>query len=91
MKTTIGSIIKTSIITAFTIAAAFIWKDVITGFIEIIFPPRQALLYKFIAAVLATTFVILAIYIILKTESEVENVIKEITKNNKRKKRRKYK
>ena len=68
VKTTIESIITTSIITAFTIAAALIWKDVIIGVIELFLPTSDELLYKLVAAILATIFVIIAIYLILKTE-----------------------
>ncbi len=82
---TTSQIIQTSIITAFTIAAALIWKDVIVEFIELLVPPPTGLIYKFIAAVIATLLVVIAIYALLKTESEAEKVIKEIKKrNNKR-------
>ena len=76
--TTTSNIIQTSIVTAFTIAAALIWKDVIIEFIELIVPPPTGLIYKFIAAIIATVFVILAIYAVLKTESEAKKVFKEI-------------
>lgn len=77
-KVTISWIIKTSIITAFTIAAALIWKDVITDFINLLVQPGEELFYKFIAAVLATIFVVVAIYIILKTESETKFFIRKL-------------
>ncbi len=83
-NTTIPHIIQTSIVTAFTIAAALIWKDVIIEFIELIVPPPTGLLYKFIAAIIATVFVIVALYAVLKTESEATKVIKEIKKKNNR-------
>jgi hypothetical protein len=85
-KITIGGIIKTSIVTAFTIAAALIWKDLVTQIIERFVPPGEKLLYNFIAAILATIVVIIVIYIILKTESEVEVVFKKLKKNKKNKK-----
>jgi VanZ family protein len=75
-KVTIKSIIKTSIVTALTIATAFIWKDVIIETIELFLPPREELFYKFIAAVLSTVLVIITIYAVLKTESKAEVVIK---------------
>ena len=77
-KVTISGIVKTSIVTAFTIAAALIWKDVITGFIENIVPAGEALVYKFIAAVFATIIIVIAIFIILKTEAEARETIKRL-------------
>lgn len=77
-KITVSNIIKTSIVTAFTIAAALIWKDVIVEFIELVVPSGGTLLYKLIAAVLATGFVIVAIYAILETESEANRMIKKM-------------
>ena len=86
-RVTTGGIIKTSIITAFTIAAALIWKDVITDTIELIVPPGEEIFYKFLAAVLATALVVIAIYIILETQHEAETVIKKIKeKKNKKNK-----
>lgn len=85
-KITIGGIVKTSIVTAFTIAAALIWKDVIEEGITIFFP-QGAFFYKFLAAILSTIFVIIAIYIILKTESETQHIINEIRNMNKRKRK----
>jgi hypothetical protein len=73
----VKDVIKSSIITAFTIAAALIWKDVIVEFIAIIVPPGEELFYKFIAAVIATIFAAIAIYLIMKAESETEFVIKQ--------------
>ena len=77
-RVTIRGIVKTSIVTAFTIAAALIWKDLITEVIEMFVPPESAIFYKFISAVIATIFVIVAIYVILKTESEAEFVMKKL-------------
>lgn len=82
---TIGGIVTTSIISAFTIAAALIWKDVIDGVIKLIFPADQLLL-KFIAAILATILVVVFIYIILMAESETKIVLRRF-KLGKRKKR----
>ena len=71
-------VINSSLITAFTIAAALIWKDVITELIELLIPNNGQLFSQLIAAILATIFVIGAIYIILKTEDEAESVVKKI-------------
>lgn len=79
-KTTISGIVNTSIITAFTIAAALIWKDVIMAVIEVFVPPNQKLLYQFLAALIATLLVVIAIILILKTEQEVEVLEKRFGK-----------
>lgn len=82
-RVTISWIVNTSIITAFSIAAALIWKDVIVDFINIIVPPREQLFYKFLAAVIATLIVIIAIYFILRAESKAERIFRFIKKRNK--------
>ncbi|MBT3323518.1 hypothetical protein HN681_01635 [archaeon] len=69
-------IIKTSIVTAFTLVAAFIWRDVIIDAIDLFFP-TSAIYYEFLAAIIVTIFVIIAIYITLKTESEAEYLLKK--------------
>ncbi len=79
-KETVESIIKSSIVMAFSIAAALIWKDVIMDLIEIFVPAREEIFYKLLAAVLATILVIIAIYIFLKTESEAEIIMKSLNK-----------
>lgn len=84
---TIGGIIQTSIVTAFTIAAALIWKDVIEGTLKKLFPTGDLLIYQFLVAVLATIIVVIAIYLTLKAEAETEGVMKK-WKKRKLKKRR---
>ena len=79
-KILIRRVIETSVITAFTIATAFIWKDVIIDFIKLFVPPGEEIYYKFLTAVIATFILIIAIYIVLKTEAETEVVIKKIKK-----------
>ena len=74
---TITNIIKTSIVTAFTIAAALIWRDVIIEIIELFVPPREEIFYKLLVAVIATVLVVIAIYVVLKTESEAEVVVRK--------------
>lgn len=81
-KTTIQDVIQTAIVSAFTIATALIWKDVIIEIIELLVPSGKALIYKIIAAVLATLLVVAGIYAALKTESEAEVVIEKIKKGN---------
>lgn len=76
-KVTIGGIVKTSIVTAFTIAAALIWKDLFTAAIEL-FYPQDVLFYQFVGALIATVFVIAAIFVTLRTEQEAETIVNSI-------------
>ena len=76
-KVTVSGIIKTSIVTAFTIATALIWKEVITDTIHVFFPGEE-LLYKFITAIIATIIIIIVIYTILSAEKESEVIFKKI-------------
>jgi hypothetical protein len=72
-KIRIADIIKTSIVTAFTIATALIWKDVIIDGIKIFVPQGDVFFYKLVAAIIATLIIIVAIYVWLRTESSAEN------------------
>lgn len=87
-KITIGGIIKTSVVTGFTIATALIWKEVVIDAIHAFFPPQDVLLYEFLVAIIATVLIVLFIYLVLKAEDETEIVIKRLRKSNKRKKKK---
>ena len=67
-KIKVNDIVERAIIPAFTIATAFIWKDVILDFIKEIVPQNNLLLYKFFTAILSTLIIMVIIYFILKTE-----------------------
>jgi cytochrome b subunit of formate dehydrogenase len=84
--TTIRGIIKTSIVTAFTITAALIWKEVFSETIHLFFP-QSTLFYEFLGAVIITIFVIIAIYITLKTEHEAGVILEGIKRMNKNKRK----
>lgn len=75
MKPGVKEIIQSSLVMAFTIAAALIWKDVITEVIETFVPAGDELLFKVFGAIFATILVILGIYLTVKTESGAEEVI----------------
>ncbi len=79
MDDTIKTTINASLISAFTIAAALIWKDVITDFIHILVPQQDELFFKFIAAVLASLVVVIGIYMLINTEKEAEIVVNHFT------------
>ena len=74
----VHGIVKNNIVTAFTIAAALIWVDFLKGVLALITSPAEALLGSFIAAVIATIFVIIAIYALLKTDEEAESLFKKL-------------
>jgi len=76
-KITIGGIIKTSIVTAFTIATALIWKDVIVDIITMFVPAEEQLFYKILVAVIATVIMVAVIYLILEAQKETEVVWKK--------------
>lgn len=78
---TVGYVIKTSLVSGFTIAAALIWKDVLVEAIDVLFP-AEALLYKFVTAIIATILIVLLIFSILKTEYEAEHIIAQMRKMN---------
>ncbi len=72
--------IITSLTTAFIIVAALIWKDVIIEFIALIFPANE-LMYKILTAIIATIFVAIMIYILIKAEEiKLEKVAKQVKK-----------
>jgi len=78
MHPTVSGIVKTSIVTAFTLATALIWKDVIVEAIELFVPQSNALIYKLLAAIFSTVLVVIAIYIILNTEYRAEEAFKRL-------------
>ncbi len=86
-KVTIGGIIKTSIVMAFTIAAALIWKDVIMEIITKFVPVEEQLFYQFLIAVIATIIIVIVIYAILNTQKETE-VVWRLWKKRKNKKKK---
>lgn len=68
-------IVRSSIVTAFTIAVALIWKDVITDAIEKLIPARDELYAQFFAALAATILVIIAIKVFVRADEEVEHIL----------------
>jgi uncharacterized protein YacL len=74
-----GNVIKGALITAFSLAAALIWRDVILEFSLVFFP--NTIYYKIIAAIIATILAVIAIWIVVKTENEAEYYITKLTKN----------
>lgn len=79
--------IHTALISAFTLTAALLWGDAIIAAIKQFVPPQNLLFYEFVVAIIATLLLILAIYLIFKTESEVEHISLIIKKRRKKKKK----
>lgn len=77
---TLDHIIKTVVLSAFTIATALIWKEVITETIQLFVSPGGELFYKYLIAIISTILVITAVYLILKTENEAENILNKLMK-----------
>ena len=84
-KITFGGIIKTSIVTGFTIAVALIWKEVLVEAVAYFFPAEE-LLFKFFVAVIATIIVVFIIYFVLQAERETEIVFSKLTHKSKKRK-----
>jgi len=74
------NVIKTALISAFTIATAFIWRDVVIALIEKFVPPSDELFFKLLTAIIATFILIFAIYIFLSTESQAESFFNRFKK-----------
>lgn len=72
---TLRTVLETSIIPGFTIAAALIWKDVIVEALGTIWPHDGRLFSQVIAAVVTTVLVAIAVYVLLETEEEAEKVL----------------
>jgi type VI protein secretion system component VasK len=84
-KFKLTTIIKTSLVTAFTFATALIWKDAMLKIIENYVPAQKVVQYILVTAFLATVILISLIYIFLQTEREAEIVLQKIIKHKKKK------
>lgn len=73
-----GNLIRSSIVTAFTIAVALIWKDVFTEAVNRFIPPAEHLTAQFVSAIIATALIILALKLFLSGEEKAEKVIEEM-------------
>ena len=77
----IKSIMITSIMTALAFVVGLFWRDAISETINKIVPPGEGLIYKYIAAVIATIIVAIIGYIVVKAQNfNPEALIKKKTK-----------
>ncbi|HXV27318.1 MAG TPA: DUF5654 family protein [Candidatus Paceibacterota bacterium] len=72
------NVIRSSVVTAFTIAIALVWKDVFERAIDIWIPRGDALYTHFFAAVLVTGLVVIAIKVFVLTEEQAEEALEEL-------------
>lgn len=56
----------TLVVSAFGFVAALSWNDAIKSSIETLIPPANSVVYKFLAAIIATTIAVAATYFISK-------------------------
>lgn len=78
------NILKSSIITAFTLVVAFLWKDVIIELIELFVPKSEEIYFKFLVAIAGTILAFAGIYVMLQTEYEAELVMNKIKDKSKK-------
>ena len=65
------------IISAFGFVAALFWKDAITDLIDSFVPTGEGMTYKFVAAVLVTILAVVAIFVLVKYVTRIDDKLKE--------------
>ena len=65
------------IISAFGFVAALFWKDAITGLIDTFVPTGEGVTYKFIAAILVTVLAVVAIFVLVRYVTRIDDKLKE--------------
>ncbi len=80
-KFDIKVIFITSIVTALALVTGLFWNDAVRSAIEVIFPARDAVSAKFIAAAMVTVIVAFIIFLIYKAqEIKVDKLVREQTR-----------
>ncbi|HLD85545.1 MAG TPA: DUF5654 family protein [archaeon] len=78
------TVVFTAILSALGFVLALFWNDAIKSAIEILFPTRETVLAKLIAAVIVTVIVIFLVYVILHANRiTTQKVIEELRRQNK--------
>jgi hypothetical protein len=70
------AVVISLIVSAFSFVAALFWRDAIQGLIAEIVPEGQGLAYQFGTAVLVTLIAVVAIYVVTKHLSTVDDRLK---------------
>lgn len=79
----LNKIIKSFIVTGFTLVAALIWRDVFVDVINYFLPSQNVILFKILITFIVTILLVVGIYILLKTEEETEHVFYRFFHNGK--------
>ena len=77
-KLDVRGMVFAALVTALAFVMGLFWNDAIKSTIEELLPKGEGLFYKYIAAIVVTAFVVLAIYIIIHGQKIAERRIKEI-------------
>ena len=72
------SLVLTSLVTALSLVVGLFWKDVVTDAINKIVPTGDTLIYKFLAAVMATAAVVVAFYLLIRMHRIADKRLQEI-------------
>jgi hypothetical protein len=65
------------IISAFGFVAALFWKDAITELIDSFVPTGEGVTYKFIAAILVTVLAVVAIFVLVRYVTRIDDKLRE--------------
>lgn len=65
------------IVSAFGFVAALFWKDAITDLIDSFVPTGEGVTYKFIAAILVTVLAVVAIFVLVRYVTRIDDKLKE--------------
>ena len=87
-----------AIITAMAFVCGLFWRDAISETIAVFTPAGEGILYSYVAAILATVFVVILAFVLMKTQTiKLEKLLgngdenADIENEKKKKKRRKKK
>ena len=83
-KMTFRNLLITSIIGALTFAVAFSWKDAIQASFEVLLPPQEALLAKWVSAFLITVVVVIIALVLYRLRDVVGTVVTRVRRSVKR-------
>jgi len=77
-----------SIITAMAFVVGLFWRDAISETINTILPKGEGLFYKYVAAIVATIFVIVIAYVLIKFKEKKDEALQKLLKVKKKKRKK---
>jgi hypothetical protein len=81
-------VIITAIITALAFVVGLFWRDAIAETIDLLAPRGEGLLYSYITAIVATVFVVVMAYILMKTQDiKIKHLLERVNSHTKQKRR----